>query len=1051
MINEPFGSTSPGRGAKALGQQEWHDLHSAVENINIGGQWFEFARSYPGQVDVPAESFFHRHVGYIDEDYTTAKIAIFREEEWYPYKDRLGVEQTQLDVVYTLSGGEYSVLNSSSYTNVKSVSFATVGEKAVTTPTTTGDPMIVGYQWHLEPTVTAVTFNDDKSEMYVTWKWQPATDFDSDSQASIECIDVEDGNTKYWSMWSEQGIDFSLTKEAQINAFLSPDSISLEDDTGKYPYIDMFAPVASYEWNVGETQLDRCVQLLFSQLVGGVTIGAGPDEGSSGLDHPFKSRIDPDNPTYVDVGYLRPTWKDWITIEDPDSDNDETIAFNAAESIELDTPGSASYYIYYDIYYDSTGGSWTASLEKSTTWPPTQDTPGSSGTATGNIILQLGYAEWDSGNSVYIWYQHMYECPTEVPCVPRGDFEAMYLDDGSVRIFSGTVDTFNNDTGTVAQKDFLLNANTDIWVQIISTKSSGDPVVTITGTLQNGTYPGFYDRQDATTHHFNYLIGVISNNEYIPKHKGRIHVDNTVLMPDLSENYCVNTDTPRMMAFEDNQVTSVGINTNDQLLDAEFLEVEVIGGGVQKIVESTVVEFYGLSQDDVFNTFDSMDTDTEDEITFVRKEVDYDFDYGLLQQLDLNSLTDAQITALGKWVGIEIGGQIYHKNSPVTSTGDTEHWYSTTVNVSGGGTIELFFDDKGHLWKYDTTTQPTVENYRYRHCSDHITYPDLIFSSQQANTVIDVDDQCYEEIGTTEADATSPTPTVSATYASCAACTSGQTQEQWKKCSDDTDAAVLDAGQTTHDYAWLCIGGVWVKAYNNNPTATAATNPSVLEQCDAVPAECADLIGLPGSDAFSNTGCDSEGTAGVRYGIRWTESKAGTSTIAITGGALVMTANANAGRPVKLVLNNANITGDFDLQVDMSGVLTTLAANQESASYLTVVIGGTQYDCGILNQQSGSNKGYYIAYPFPTVQTSGAMQSSATARIRRTGTTVTLTVGTLSQNVTNSGTLTTIELANAAFTGGTSFSDAVTYDNFIALDSVGGVPIRIDPTGVACT
>ena len=640
-------------GAKVVSQQEWNSVVGALSNINLGDNNFGLSSVSRDGIELDYDSFFYAHVASIDQINQGIVIGRDRSETFYPFTDTLGVQQTIQTITYVLTGGEYEARDISSTSNIEPVQFPTAQEHTPTAPATAGDPVIVGYEWHLEPTVTDVSFNGDNTEMTVTVTWTPGATFTSDSQASVIDKDVENGNSQYWSTWSEIGIDFSSTKEAQINAFLSPDSITLADDTSSWPYIDMFAPVARVDFDIAKTKLTRIVQLWFDDTVTGVTLGGAAEGVGSGFDHPFKARVDTASPTYIQIGYLRPTWKDWITIEDPIDDNDSVIEFTAQESIELDTPGSSNYYVYYDIWYDSDAlptAKWVADLEKSTTWPPLQEAAGSSGTSTGNMLIQIGYAEWDSGADSYVWYQHMYECPTIQPASIRGEFFPMYLDDGNVRIFAGSVDTFNNDTGSVAEDDFDLSTDTYIWVEVVSVKSSGDPSVTVTGTLQSGAvFPGLYERIDATTHNFNYLIGQILDEAYIPLHTGKLQIDNTLLMPDLSENYCVGTDTPRMIAFNDAQAVSVGVNTNDQLIDAEFLELEVVGGGVQKIAESTIVEMYGKSEDSTYTPIAVTGVDGTaagtGSITITGTDKDYDFDYGLMQDFSDGSETDAVIAA----------------------------------------------------------------------------------------------------------------------------------------------------------------------------------------------------------------------------------------------------------------------------------------------------------------------------------------------------------------------------------------------------------------------
>jgi|TARA_R100000093_G_scaffold14054_2_gene8092 hypothetical protein len=201
---------------------------------------------------------------------------------------------------------------------------------------------------------------------------------------------------------------------------------------------------------------------------------------------------------------------------------------------------------------------------------------------------------------------------------------------------------------------------------------------------------------------------------------------------------------------------------------------------------------------------------------------------------------------------------------------------------------------------------------------------------------------------------------------------------------------------------------------------------------------------LDANDDFGGTGDNSGSVGDANYDCRWSNTTPGSSSIAIVSNALdLVGVSANTGRVVIAANQFAQpVSGDFAVSVAISNVGTP-GASQESAAYLTLIVGGTQYEAGIQNSNITSNNGGYISYPFPTVQTEGSVSASTTATISRTGSTITVasTSGTLSTTVTNSGTLTSISLVNAFYTTGAAYSDTVTFDTFTATDGTNPLPL----------
>lgn len=282
-------------------------------------------------------------------------------------------------------------------------------------------------------------------------------------------------------------------------------------------------------------------------------------------------------------------------------------------------------------------------------------------------------------------------------------------------------------------------------------------------------------------------------------------------------------------------------------------------------------------------------------------------------------------------------------------------------------------------------------------------------------------------------------------------CCPAGTNEQWKKCSDDSNAAILSRLHTDVDYAWLCLGGIWVKCYNDSLTATVATDPEVLEQCDNdSPTSCDDLIGWPLADDWGGVDCNTGAVNDQNWKIRWSELTAqGKYTLAVSAANFTIKGDSDAGQlclayPGIL----AGITGDFDIQVAISGVVIPSFTNQLNTGILKMTIGGTVYAAGVY-QSTGlaGNEGEYLV-DGGNEYFNGTAATSATARISRSGTTLTIKSGAFSRNYTENGSVTLVGLEAVTYDagGGNPYNNTVTFDSLVN----NGSEIRIDPSGRSC-
>lgn len=397
---------------------------------------------------------------------------------------------------------------------------------------------------------------------------------------------------------------------------------------------------------------------------------SGSSEGETDeFEHPFKARVKPEDAKTIQVGYLRPRWKDSILVNGPGDPTDDIYAsvgqstkleFNTVEEITLN---NTDYYIYYDIYMQSAPSTdpavWVAKLEKSYTWPPPEGLPGALNDAyrVGNILQLIGYAAYDAILDGYVWYQHMYESPTVAPIDPRGQFEAWYIDDGYVQIDSGVVETFNGDSAVVnlSKAIFDLSLSQDIWVEIVVTGGEVTDV-TITPDLQYGSYPGLYDPAgDCITYRFNYLIGSTNGTVYTPAHKGKLHIDNTLFqhitsMPNGFYIPCdalaPDSDKLRLMAFHESyHQYFVGDENNSQLYNGYSFLLEVRGGGIRSLEPIQEYKWYGLTEDleedllDISGVDGVIDCNAEagsGSGSILGKKIDRWWDYGIVQRFDIN-------------------------------------------------------------------------------------------------------------------------------------------------------------------------------------------------------------------------------------------------------------------------------------------------------------------------------------------------------------------------------------------------------------------------------
>lgn len=438
----------------------------------------------------------------------------------------------------------------------------------------------------------------------------------------------------------------------------------------------------------------------------------------------------------------------------------------------------------------------------------------------------------------------------------QNPFGPVYGRDGSdnpgVKINDG--DVYYNDgsqavtgTGTTV---YPLNADRWFWVEIVVTPvENSAATVAINSALQTGTSaPDYWDTASGGVTTIKWVTGYIdgTNKVYVPTHANDINLKSL-------QTFGIDTNYQDAATINKGKFGMVKDATGSLAGKSYFLELaaSVLEHELGEFIgysKGTEYQFGGTDVDSNIEFVENIETDTADQLTVEYYNQAFDIDAGLVQDFSAGVAKANLILEALKWIGIEVGGQFVHRNSPVDSESHPDHWFKVQINITGGividggtvvDTITLYFDRTGHLWKYDNETQPGEEtNYRYRHCSDSATNPDLILSAQAANTVIQVLGKCYYEVGTTDAEATDPAPTVETTFATCELCEAAPDVEQWKWCNDDLDAFKLATDFSTLDYIWVCSnGGTYGKVYNDGATTGVAETPLKIEPTN-VPTSC---------------------------------------------------------------------------------------------------------------------------------------------------------------------------------------------------------------------
>jgi len=693
---------------------------------------------------------------------------------------------------------------------------------------------------------------------------------------------------------------------------------------------------------------------------------------------------------------------------------------------------------------------------------------------------------------------------------------ARQLDGTDVSILPGKVFYGSEDNQDGVDVDtagtWQLDTTRKFYVEWTSKEEGTGEEAVINGVLQTttGAWPDEWDDDGEGDLTCTRRIGEIKDDTYVALWENDIYFMYP-FQPEIPESVRSNANDPTAGYTVFGTGDSVSDHTDKNIIfSAKSLQMKVRGGGMKKLYDDATendIEIGGVDVD-ISGDIVSADTSTENQITLSASELAIETEYGLVQ--DLTKGTEGvilNITSDGKQITIEPGAHIKHdilentaENRWARITHDGTNW--SDGNLTGADYTQDI-GPKGHIIGYaidGTEVDPPEDdtNYKYVNCENDAEF---IVADTSTDGVFRLSMKCWEFYGETAADVDS---TISAVdYTDCSDCLADQTNDIFIDCVDGSTEYYVQAGTADEDALWVCNGGTLKKAevQCRACTSEAISVTSVLLQCGTTALDCDDLVGWPGEDDFGGTGCDSGAVNDENYDMRWSETKVGTPTYSVSGGALnvdipdpaegipisdtftgtgtdsgsigdatwdkrwtktfasgdvasdsitgsnlVVTVNPSGtggNQAVRYEINqSSNHSGDFYFEVP----LTVAGVDNPGgpSAYLRLDIGGTLYIIGY--QQDSNGNGWFWRVGGTSNTYDASLNGAKTLSIERTGSTITFRNGGASLGTaTQSGTITRILLWAANTGGGTQITQDVTYTyGYIeALDAVGGDPIEI--------
>jgi hypothetical protein len=432
------------------------------------------------------------------------------------------------------------------------------------------------------------------------------------------------------------------------------------------------------------------------------------------------------------------------------------------------------------------------------------------------------------------WAQEVFSNPDIYARDFVPDFYPQYIDDGdntaSVKITAGKVSCYEA-SATVSSITLPLESATDAWIEITNAPGSTSP--TINTTIQTGSLPAFAAESSGTIT-IAIPVGTIASDEYTPYLYGAVELASTIHQPDFHADVRGAGGEQSIRVLGIKTLASKGDNTKTLLLQARTTDIDVLGGNVEDQTDVAEIKLYGVDDDVTVDHVEDVDTSTDDEMTFDRNTYTNTQDAGLTQANEVAAATGTTIDFDATWIK-QVGATIFHDK---TTQGGSEDWTSIDHSTFTGIT---YYDNNGHLQKIDSTSSPgPTKKWKYRECGGTT----VIYRNSDGGAVLEISSTCYERLGQVATSAAANTDSATV-YSTCALCEAAVVNEEWLKCSDDSAAVIYAPGDTNipvDDYAWILIGGVYIKCYMNQLVATAAgADPCSISTNASAPSACADV------------------------------------------------------------------------------------------------------------------------------------------------------------------------------------------------------------------
>lgn len=476
----------------------------------------------------------------------------------------------------------------------------------------------------------------------------------------------------------------------------------------------------------------------------------------------------------------------------------------------------------------------------------------------------------------------------------------------------------------------ISGADQCAWVEITAAPGSNPSV---NATVQTGALASWakYATTSSGTLTVRHRLGYSTSGVWYREWTGEVEVPSTLYQPNISGSTSTfqykSANGFRTFAINTDKTASVDGGTNQNFLEAKHLGVLVLGGQVAQLEEIADLKFGGTS-DDVGIDRPAMPTfPADNQFKFAAYTRTLNVTKGLVQTNTdaAKSSADVVLTTDGLWVKLDSAlKQVQHAHLGSNSNYD---WTTVYVAASSGGavTVPAIVDVEGHI-RYINGAGPTPTlKYKCQKCSDPST---IIYRTSDPGAFFSIAGVCYERVGQVLSAATVNSDSITATYASCAACAAAVVNYKWLKCSDNSAAAVFAPGtQPTNTYALIKLSGTWTKCYYSAITDEAATSPVPVHYEWDTPTVCDDL-NMPVSDSFSGTGPDSATTSAANsddaWNVRWaTILAAGTASQTVSGGNLALSVTDTGTGTVyigALCRSFADNTGNFEAIWRLTGM-----------------------------------------------------------------------------------------------------------------------------------